>query len=380
MQQGRTGTFPVERKSSQPDGGNRHGAIQTPDLEQLAQVYLTECELQLQSSQTIATRRVFIKNLQWFLKHKRHTACGLPELRLFFHYLAHGHEEPGGRFGISYLRKPVRPVTIRDYHISLRSFFAWMVAEGKIRETPFQHLPKPRVREDIKSPLSLEQVATLLDAAKTSKFPERDKMIILMLLDTGCRASELVSLRWRDIDLEHGCCNVIGKGNRLRTVFFGSSTAKALTDYRSALFDLREQLEFSNRDIGLGGETPLLLCGRDLKPMKRDGLQQTLERLGRRSGIRASCSPHAFRRTFAVQMLRNGANVFSVQALLGHSDLEMTRRYCAIAQTDVEAQHRRFSPVDSFGDTRIETHDPGHKAQPPFAHPPLTQPHHVAVY
>ncbi len=82
------------------------------------------------------------------------------------------------------------------------------------------------------------------------------------------------------------------------------------------------------------------------EPIGLSGLQQLLKRLEKTCGIKASRSPHAFRRSFAVQTLKNGANVFSVQAMLGHTDLQMTQTYCALAQADIEAQHRQYSPLD----------------------------------
>lgn len=81
--------------------------------------------------------------------------------------------------------------------------------------------------------------------------------------------------------------------------------------------------------------------------MKRSGLLQLIRRLGRKAGIQATrCSPHTFRNTFAVEFLRGGGNLFSLQQLLGHSSLSMTNRYVALAQGDIENQHRQFSPAD----------------------------------
>lgn len=88
------------------------------------------------------------------------------------------------------------------------------------------------------------------------------------------------------------------------------------------------------------------MSARGDKPFTRSGLLHLVKRLGKTAGIKDSASVHALRRSFAVQMLRNGANVFSVQAMLGHTNLQMTRKYCTMALTDAEAQHRQFSPMD----------------------------------
>ena len=318
-----------------------HESITTADLQQWSEEYLCDCDLRLQSPRTIETRRIFLRNLLWFLLHRDYAQCGTTELRQFFHYLLHGHEDPGGRFGHPHLKRPVRPITLKDYYICLRSFFGWLVEKGEITETPFTHIPKPQVRETDKPPLSPGQITELLRATQTGAYAARDEALLYWLLDTGCRATETVSLQLRDLDLKNRSCSVLGKGNKYRTVYFGAKTAEVLERYLRQ----RGNAPDSHHDY-LEGDLPLFLSGQGNMPLTRSGLQQLLERLGKRCGIKGSCSPHAFRRSFAVQTLRNGANVFSVQAMLGHSDLEMTRRYCALAQTDVEAQHRRFSPVD----------------------------------
>lgn len=316
-------------------------SVLTVDLQHWSEEYLCDCDLRLQSPRTLETRRIFIRNLLWFLYNRDYAQCGTMELRQFFRYLLHGHEEPGGRFGHRHLKRPVRPITLKEYYICLRSFFSWLVEAGKITQTPFTQIPKPQVREATKPPLSAGQIEQLLRATHEGVNAARDEALLYWLLDTGCRATETVSLRLRDLDLKNRSCSVLGKGNKYRTVYFGAKTAEVLEHYLRQ----RNCLPDSYQDCATE-DLPLFLSGQGNMPITRSGLQQLLERLRRRCGIKGSCSPHAFRRSFAVQTLRNGANVFSVQAMLGHSDLGMTQRYCALAQTDVEAQHRQFSPVD----------------------------------
>jgi site-specific recombinase XerD len=323
--------------------------ISIETLETCVEHYLADCELRLYAPRTTETRRLFIRNLLWFLRHRNYKQCGTVELRQFFHYLAHGHEEPGGRFGHKHLNRPVRPVTIKDYYNCLRSLFDWLVAHNVIADNPFDSIPSPHVREEVKAPLSLDQIRTMLQCARQSSQPLRDVAILSLLLDTGCRASELISIQLEDVDWNNRCCLVLGKGNKYRTLYFGSKTAEALKAYVRATG--RSDSDPQRNNCG----TPLFLSsfagtgGRphtQHEPLTRSGLLQLTQRLGQSGGIKGSYSPHAFRRTFAVQTLRNGANVFSVQAMLGHTDLQMTRRYCAVAHADVEAQHRQFAPMD----------------------------------
>lgn len=207
---------------------NTEGAAKTTDLEHLVVAYLSDCELRLYSPHTIETRRVFLKNFLWFLDNKRCTLCGVSELRQFFHYLMHGHEEPGGRFGNKNLTRAVRPVTVMDYYTCLRSLFDWLVAQRIIGETPFAVIAKPQVREEVKTALSAQQISALLQATSKSADPTRNAAILALLLDTGCRASELISIHHKDLDLVNRRCRVLGKGDKYRMLFLGQRTAAIL--------------------------------------------------------------------------------------------------------------------------------------------------------
>ncbi|MBV9865372.1 MAG: tyrosine-type recombinase/integrase [Abitibacteriaceae bacterium] len=318
-------------------------AVHIADLEQFAQDYLYDCDLRLQSPRTIETRRVFLRNFFWFLHQRNYATCGASEIRHFFHYLAHGHEEAGGRFGNKNLTHAVRPITVMDYYTCLRSLFDWLVAQRITPETPFIIIAKPQVREEIKCPLSAEQITALLRATHESADPLRNAALLLLLLDTGCRASELVALKRRDLDLTNHRCRVRGKGDKYRTLFFGGKTADTLSQY---LHELDQPQPKMGQELPSDGDEPLFSSARSTSPLTRSGLLHLIKRLGKAAGIKDAVCVHALRRSFAVQMLKNGANVFSVQALLGHTNLQQTRKYCALAMTDTEAQHRQFSPVD----------------------------------
>lgn len=139
-----------------------------------------------------------------------------------------------------------------------------------------------------------------------------------------------------DLDLQQKRCTVLGKGNKRRAIFFGRTTARALWQYlREQSHEENDFVFVSDRGGGAG------------EPLTRSGLLQLVRRLGQSAKIQAArCSPHTFRHTFAVEFLRNGGNVFSLQQILGHTSLHMTNRYVALAQADIENQHRQFSPAD----------------------------------
>jgi integrase/recombinase XerC len=313
-------------------------SISVADLERYAKGWLLDSEIRQLSPGTVSNRTLIIEKLLWFLKQKELSRCGTLELRQFLAYVSSGHEDAEGRWGNTRLKKRVRPGTASMYFARLRTLFRFLVAEDLIEVSPMEKMRPPVNRPDQIQPFSQDQVKLLLIAAKKSEHPRRDEAICLFLLDTGVRASELCGLRMSDMDLQARRATVVGKGNKTRAVFFGRDTTKALWQY----------LKETPRE----GDEPLFTSDRGTRagePLTRSGLLQLMMRLGKAAKIEATrCSPHTFRHTFAVEFLRAGGNLFTLQTLLGHTSLAMSRRYTALAQADLEKQHRQFSPVDQM--------------------------------
>lgn len=343
-------------------------------LEGWMSVYFQDCELRLLSAKTIEVRKYFFRNFLWFLDHEGIADCTSTDIRRFFYYLGHGHEEAGGRFGKAHLTQPLRPITIRDYYNSLRLLFEWLCEQGVTAESLFKKIKPPVARTVTKQPLSEDQIEKLITAARSSSDPLRNCTMLAFFLDTGCRASEVTSLKIRDVDLANGRCQVLGKGNKFRTVFFGQQTSDLLKTYLGESYN-QDTINTANWPLFYSGlrlrihptsgmkllpndfetrEDGLLTVFRDHRgnlleippPLTRYGMLRLMKRIAKNAGIKDDVCLHAFRRTFAIEMLRSGAHVFGVQALLGHTDLGQTRKYCAVALSDAEAQHRKYSPVD----------------------------------
>lgn len=166
---------------------------------------------------------------------------------------------------------------------------------------------------------------------------KRDTAIIYLLLDTGLRASEVSRLLVEDVNMETGAVHVrpygSGAKSKDRTVYLGQSARKTLWLY------LAERDQLHKNDV-------IFLTNED-KPLDRHALYKMLSRLGERANV-ADVHPHRFRHTFAIQYLRNGGDIFTLQRLLGHSSLEMVKHYLAIADTDSQTAHKRASPVDRW--------------------------------
>jgi site-specific recombinase XerD len=197
---------------------------------------------------------------------------------------------------------------------------------------------RPKTPKLLKVGFTAEEVQRLLKAteAKNGRGTARDKAILLFLLDTGCRVSEVINCKRIDLDLAAGRVKVYGKGAEERFVYLGRTALKALWRYVNLY-----------RPEPLPGHDYLFLTHNGHK-MNRSGLTSLLKRLGREAGIE-DVHAHRFRRTAAVEFLRNGGDVFTLQRMLGHSSLEMVRQYLALVDEDLAATHRRASPADNWG-------------------------------
>jgi site-specific recombinase XerD len=308
----------------------------------IAQGWLLDGDLRQLSQQTRAARKLLIEKLLWFLRTHGHPECGTAEIRAFLAYISTGHEREGGRWGNPLLKKAVRPRTVHTYYGNLRTFFRWLVAEGELLVSPMETIRAPVARADQIQPFTEQQASALLAAARRTRHPRRDEAILLFLLDTGARASELCALRMRDLDLAGRRCTVLGKGNKRRTLYLNPATVRALWAYlREEPHGEDDPLFISDGVRGEGGA------------FTRSGLQQLMERLGRAAKVEAvRCTPHTFRHTFAVSFIRNGGSAFSLMGMLGHTSLHMSNRYVALAEADLESQHQRFSPVATMKNAR----------------------------
>ena len=166
--------------------------------------------------------------------------------------------------------------------------------------------------------------------------------MIITLLDTGLRISELINLRLEDAHVDQGYLKVMGKGARERVVPIGSVAQKSLQRY---MFHFRPEPYYEEQDLFF-----LTLEG---KLLSINAVHLMFTRLGKKSGVKRFHA-HLCRHTFATKYLINGGDVFSLQQILGHSSLEMVRRYVTLASAQVRVQHRKFSPMDRMNLGRVK--------------------------
>ena len=241
------------------------------------------------------------------------------------------------------------PKSVRNYHTACAALWTWALAESLVHRHIVHDVQPPRPAHREIQPYTQADVRAMLQTLDRSRpytrpgkracdnarpCAARDRAIILLLLDTGIRASELCDLRLATVDLRNARITVTGKGSRERTVPISPRTSQALWRYLATRPDKDSAL--APLFVTSLGEVPA--------PLTRDVLRRLLNRIGLRAGLHG-VNVHRFRHTCAIQALRNGMNVFALQRLLGHSTLDMVRRYLAIAETDVAAAHRDASPV-----------------------------------
>ncbi|MGD0613538.1 MAG: tyrosine-type recombinase/integrase [Anaerolineales bacterium] len=215
--------------------------------------------------------------------------------------------------------------TVNDFARGIRTLLRFWHAEGYSPEPVLFAMPK--VDKKRLPVLSAEDVSRVLAVCKV-----REKAIILLMVDTGLRRSEVVALNWGDLDFNTGLLRVaLGKGGKCRAVVAGATTRRALLAYRRTLATVT--------DI-----SPLIQSfGHRLAAA---GLLQVCRRLSNKSGIRFT--PHALRRTFCILSLRAGMSVLHVQALGGWASLEMVKHYAQMTDEDLISASQQFSPCDNL--------------------------------
>ncbi len=225
------------------------------------------------------------------------------------------------------------PATIRRRLSAIRGFYAFLVEMELLDSDPTEGLDNPRTWKHLPQVLSLDEVERLLQAPPGDN-PRglRDRAMLEVLYATGVRVSELVSLRLVDLDMERGFLKVLGKGKKERVVPLGEE----------AIGWLRRYLEVRG-ELDKKGSAYLFLSNRG-GPMTRQRFWQIIKEYARKVGITKEISPHTLRHSFATHILERGADLRSVQELLGHADLSTTQIYTHVARAHLEKIYKKSHP------------------------------------
>jgi integrase/recombinase XerD len=241
-------------------------------------------------------------------------------------------------FLASLYRQKLESRTVARNLVTMRNFFRFALLQELRTEDPSLNLESPKIRRSLPGYLRLEEVEKLL-AQPDEKQPAglRDRAMLEVLYSTGLRVSELVGLRVMDMDRAAGCVRCIGKGDKERIVPIGR---KAIALVERYLRDARPKL------LGNAKQTNVttLFINRRGGPLSRVGVWKILSAYGRQAGMRTGLTPHMLRHSFATHLLERGADLRSVQLMLGHSDISTTQIYTHVVEERLKQIYKAHHP------------------------------------
>ena len=228
------------------------------------------------------------------------------------------------------------PTTAARKVAATKSFFNFLLAEGIIKNNPTENISSPRVGKPLPDAISISQVRQLLDQPAKMTTPEarRDGAMLELLYASGMRVSELVSLNLGDVDTEGGYVRCFGKGNKERLIPIHPQAVQAIKEY---IAKTRPQLLQSDTELAL-------FLNRRGDRLTRQGLWQKLKDYAKSAGLGKVVTPHTLRHSFATHMLSGGADLRSVQELLGHANISTTQIYTHLTSEHLRRSYDRAHP------------------------------------
>ena len=218
---------------------------------------------------------------------------------------------------------------------AVKMFYRFLVSDGKIEGNPARLLSAPKLPRRLPDVLSAEEVERLLSQPDASTGRgKRDRAMLELLYATGLRVSELVNLKITNVNLEAGYVRTVGKGSKERMVPIGAKALEALKEYLT-----QGRASFMKQRTS----SYLFLNPRG-KPLTRQGFWKTIKRYGLVAGIRKEITPHSLRHSFASHLLEHGADLRSVQIMLGHSDISTTQIYTHVTRERLKQIHEKHHP------------------------------------
>ncbi len=221
---------------------------------------------------------------------------------------------------------------------SVRKFYKFLASENAAGSDPTENIPTQKTSAPLPKVLSLENVEKILDAPmlKDDGKPEtvRDSAILEVFYATGVRVSELAFLSLNGLHMDHGYIMVRGKGDKERLIPLGGKALEKIDLYLSGARDL----------LLKGAQSPYLFVSRRGKPLTRQGLWKMIKLYALIAGITQNISPHTMRHSFATHLLNRGADLRTIQMLLGHSDISITQIYTFVDSGRLKKIHEQFHP------------------------------------
>ena len=300
----------------------------TSELERLKREFLEYTEVE--KGRALKTIENYDHYLAVFLKHteiknpKDITDEIVREFRMWLNRQSTGNNRQTG--------ETMSKKTQNYYLIALRAFLKYLARQG-ITSLPSERIELAKVSERSLDLISPAELSRLLEAPKGDELKElRDKAILELLFSTGLRVSELCSLN-NDTDLSLGEFSIRGKGGKVRVVFVSDEAKKAVSQYLKARKDMNDALFVQ---VGKEHKT------KDAAPLTRRSIERIVKHYAIKAGISKKVTPHVIRHSFATDLLSNGADLRSVQMLLGHANIATTQIYTHVTDKALRDTHKKF--------------------------------------
>lgn len=216
---------------------------------------------------------------------------------------------------------------------SINNLFIFLLKEKRVKKNPCEFIDRPKIKKSLPDTLSVEEVSNLLDIPLKTKYDYRNKAMLELMYGSGLRVSELISLTMRNIDLENDIVRCLGKGAKERIV--------PINDY--SMYYLKLYIDKRNLFL-INGFNDYLFLNNHGKQMTRQGFFKNLKKILLEKGIKKNVTPHTLRHSFATHMLSGGADLRSIQILLGHSDISTTKIYTHISKEKIKRDYEDFHP------------------------------------
>jgi len=225
--------------------------------------------------------------------------------------------------------------TISRMLVSIRALYQFLIRERLMDSDPSLFIETPKLEKKVPTVLSVQEIATLLDAPQTATVGGlRDKAMLELLYATGIRVSELIALPVDDVNLQMGYIRCVGKAGKERIIPLGAMAVRYLEAY----------LQGGRTRLLKNPAEPALFIGHLGTPMTRQGFWKIMKRYARELGISKDITPHTLRHSFAAHLLENGADLKSVQEMLGHADISTTQIYTQVTKTKMKDVYNRSHP------------------------------------
>jgi len=217
-----------------------------------------------------------------------------------------------------------------------KSFFIFMKDEGKIKDSPTQDVPSPRIGKSLPKPISISQARLLIEQPSklSTREAKRDKAMLELLYASGTRVSELMSLNLGDVDMEGGFVRCFGKGHKERIIPI----------YEQAALAVKEYVEQARPHLVHSRDERALFLNRRGDRLTRQGFWQILKGYAKSANLEAGITPHTLRHSFATHMLSGGADLRSVQELLGHANISTTQVYTHLTTDHIRRSYEKSHP------------------------------------